>query len=84
MLEKKCQICKLPVTTDFNKIKIINLVADESWDVDTPKNPSIGSNDENNDGRLADREQAASQLQNKVPTTDEQEQVNDVHDFFDS
>jgi len=61
-----------------------NADEDESWDVDTPKNPSIGSNDENNDGRLGDREQAASQQQNKEPTTHEQEQVNDVHDFFDS
>lgn len=65
-------------------MNVINLVTDESWDVDTTMNPSIGSNDENNDGRLGDRKQAASQQQNKEPTTHEQEQVNDVHDFFDS
>lgn len=44
--------------------------------------PSVGSHDENNDRRLGDREQVASQ--NKESTTDEQEQVNDMHDFFDS
>ena len=44
----------------------------------------MGSNYENNDGRRGDREQVTSQKQNKEPRTDEQEQVNDVHDFFDS
>lgn len=59
-----------------------NADEDESWDDDAPMSPSAGSLDENNDGRLGDREQVASQ--NKDPTTDEQEQVNNVHDFFDS
>lgn len=76
-------IYKEPVIIDFN---IINLVADESWDVDTPKSPSIGSNldNENNNQKLGDREQVTSQLQNKEPTRDEQEKFNEVHDFFDS
>ena len=59
---------------------VINLVVDESWDVNTPTSPSVGSKDENDNERLGDREQVTSQQQN----TDEQEQVNDVHDFFDS
>ena len=63
-------------------IDVINFVADESWDVDTPKSLSVGSHDENNDRRLGDREQVTSQ--DKEPTKDEQEHVNDVHDFFDS
>lgn len=66
------------------KRNILIFLADESWDVDVLKSPSIGSNKENNSGRLSDREQAASQVPNKEPTTDEQENPNDVHDFFDS
>jgi len=64
--------------------KVLIFFADESWDVDVPKSPSIGSHKKNNSGMLSDREQAASQLQNKESTTDEQENPNDVHDFFDS
>lgn len=59
-----------------------NADEDESWDVDSPMSPSVGSHDKNNDGRLGDREQDA--YQNKESTTDKQGQDNNVHDFFDS
>ncbi len=60
----------------------INLVADESWDVDTPKSPSIGSNlnDDNNNQKHGDRQQTTPDQQR----TNEQEKLNEVHDFFDS
>ncbi|KAJ7380004.1 hypothetical protein OS493_012766 [Desmophyllum pertusum] len=59
---------------------------DESWDADTPKSHSISSNlnDGNNNQKPGDREQATPPLQNSEPTTDNQLNRNEVHDFFDS
>lgn len=59
---------------------------DESWDVATPQSASrSGDLNDNNNQRLKDKEDTEPKIKNSERRTKEQDQnLNDVHDFFDS
>ena len=65
---------------------IINFLTDESWDVATPQSASrSGDLNDNNNQRLKDKEDAEPKIKNSERRTKEQDQnLNDVYDFFDS
>ena len=75
---------------DYKFIKPITdlFFTDESWDITTPLSHESGSgglDDHNNNQTLDDTEFAEPQIKKSEQRTDNQDQnLNDVHDFFDS
>ena len=65
----------------------ICLLTDESWDIDSPQSPSRSADqdDDNNNQTFDGRPNAGPQTQSSEARKDEQDQnLSEVHDFFDS
>ena len=64
----------------------ISILTDESWDIVSPQSFStVGEEDDNNNQRFDNREDTAPQMKDSETKPEQQDQnINEVHDFFDS